>query len=191
MDVQTRVGMPIDEFIRENDKAPFELVNGERIPIVPTGAIHGFVISSLLEALFGWVSIHRIGKIFTETTFIRLDVSNWVKGSRIPDIAFYTQSRLDEYLASMPDWEDKPLVLIPDLCVEVVSKTDNYEDVDDKVVEYLRIGVRLVWVVKPRSQEIAVYSAEPTKWLTITDTLTGGDVLPDFSIPVADLFPKT
>ncbi len=32
MDVQTRVGMPMDEFIREYDKAPFELVRGRIIP---------------------------------------------------------------------------------------------------------------------------------------------------------------
>ena len=35
MAVQTEIGMPLDEFIRQYDEAPFELVNGERIPLMP------------------------------------------------------------------------------------------------------------------------------------------------------------
>ena len=52
MDVQTRIGMPMDEFIRQYDEAPFELVDGERIPLVPPVAEHGEVIRLLLRALF-------------------------------------------------------------------------------------------------------------------------------------------
>ncbi|MBN8640151.1 MAG: Uma2 family endonuclease [Anaerolineae bacterium] len=190
MDVQTRIGMPLDEFIREYDKAPFELVNGERIPVVPTGAIHTYIIKKLLQALFAYEEATQAGQTFPESVFIRFDVPNWVKGSRVPDISFYTQSRWDEYLSSMPDWEDKPFVLIPDLCVEVVSKTDNYDDVDDKVAEYLAIGVQMVWVIKPRTRTITVHVADRVLRLTASDLLTGGDVLPSFSVPVADVFPK-
>lgn len=191
MDVQTRAGMPLDEFIRQYDLAPFELVDGERIHIVPPVAIHVYVISRLLKLLFAWAQQHDAGEVFTESTFVQTDVSNWVKGSRVPDIAFYARRRWDEYLASTPDWDEKPIALIPDLCVEVVSKTDNYEDVDDKVAEYLRLGVRLVWVIKPRNRSITVYGAGWVERLSADDTLAGKDVLPGFAASVGGIFPSS
>ena len=192
MAVQTRLGMPLDEFIREYDKSPFELVNGERIPIVPPVAIHIYIIKRLLTALFAYEQSTQQGQTFTDSTFVQFDTPNWVKGSRVPDIAFYSQARWDEYIAAMPDWTEKPFAFVPDLCVEVISKNDNYEDVDAKVDEYLERGVRLVWVINPRTRTIMVYTAgsDHLRRLTAQDTLTGGDVLPDFSVPIADLFPK-
>jgi len=41
----------------------------------------------------------------------------------------------------------------------------------------------------PHRQQVHVYcSRAEVEILTAEDTLTGGDVLPDFSVPVADLF---
>ena len=64
----------------------------------------------------------------------------------------------------MTDWQFKPFVIVPDLCVEIVSANDNYQDVDAKVDRYLSDGVKLVWVM--RNQSVAVFSRL---------TLTGGD----------------
>lgn len=37
MDTTTRIGMPLDEFIRVSDtEGRFELLDGERIPVTPT-----------------------------------------------------------------------------------------------------------------------------------------------------------
>ena len=78
----------------------------------------------------------------------------------------------------------------PALCVEVISPTDKLEEVDDKVFEYLSSGVKLVWVVRPRSERIDVYtSSDSVRILNRKDVLTGGDVLPGFELPLAELFP--
>jgi hypothetical protein len=45
---KTRVGMPLDEFLELNHEQPFELIDGERIPLMPTVAAH----SATLHALF-------------------------------------------------------------------------------------------------------------------------------------------
>jgi Uma2 family endonuclease len=56
-------------------------------------------------------------------------------------------------------------------------------------MEYLDAGVRLVWLVEPRRQIVTVYSADRTaRVLTMGDVLEGGDVLPGFALPLADLF---
>ncbi len=188
MSTQTRIGMPMDEFIRQYEAAPFELVNGERIPLVPPVAEHGEIIRLLIRALFGYESLNPNIIVYTEMPFVLEESANWVKGSRVPDLMMYDKTRLDDYRMQTPDWKDKPFVLIPDLCVEVISASDTYVDVEDKVTEYLKDGVRLIWVFNPRSKTVTVHTPEKTANLKQNDTLTGGDVLPGFSVSVADLF---
>jgi Uma2 family endonuclease len=191
MSVQERIGMPLEEFIRLYDEAPFELVNGERILLVPTVAIHSEVIRLLHELLIAYRFIHKNIIIYIETVFAKTDSPNWVKGSRVPDIMIYSTDRLEAYKAETPDWKDKPYLLRPDLCVEVISQNDKYPEVEAKVIEYLADGVRLVWVINPHAKSVTIYTtgSEQITRLTAGHTLTGGDVLPDFSVPVNDIFP--
>lgn len=78
----------------------------------------------------------------------------------------------------------------PDAVAEVLSPTDEICDVDIKVDEYLRAGVRLVWLVNPDTRTVQVYrpSGEGTR-LHAGDTLSGEDVLPGFACGVGELFP--
>ena len=47
----------------------------------------------------------------------------------------------------------------------------------------------MVWVVDPETRTVAVYhSLQEITILTVAETLTGGDVLPGFSVPVAEVF---
>lgn len=187
---KTRIGMPLDEFIVEFERAPFELIDGERIALVPPVAIHIYIISQLFEAFFGYRAHHPAGRFFTESTFVLLDISNWVAGSRVPDIAFYAAARWDDYLARTPDWQGKPFVLVPDLCVEVVSKNDLFDEVQRKAALYLDDGVREVWVVSPEDRSVFVYMAgsKIIARLTADDALTSA-LLPEFSLAVNALFP--
>jgi Uma2 family endonuclease len=77
----------------------------------------------------------------------------------------------------------------PDLAVEVVSPNDLYYEVEEKVEEYLRAGVALVWVVNPPTGSVRVHRADGTVTdLGEDDELTGEDVLPGFHCQVKDLF---
>ena len=44
------------------------------------------------------------------------------------------------------------------------------------------------WVIDPEKRSVAVYTAAGAEVLDAGDTLDGGDVVPGFSLPVADLF---
>gem|GEM_PF-3173402 len=46
----------------------------------------------------------------------------------------------------------------------------------------------MVWLLYPEKQSIEVLTPEDFSYLTANDTLTGGDLLPEFSVTVADLF---
>ena len=188
MSVQARIGMPLDEFIRSYDEAPFELIDGERIALVPPVAEHGEVIRLLVLALAFYSRINPNFIFYTEMPFILEDLSNWVKGSRVPDLMVYDRARFDAYQVQVPDWKAKPFVLIPDLCVEVISSGDSYIDVDAKVARYLEDGVRLIWVINPRLKSITVHTPTAISRLNEREMLDGGDVLPGFSLAVGTIF---
>ena len=81
--------------------------------------------------------------------------------------------------------------LAPDLAVEVVSPD---EDVFKKANEYIASGTRIVWAVY--AEDKTIYVIRPTgdgelhsQKFGVNDVLDGGDVLPDFKLPVRDIFP--
>jgi Uma2 family endonuclease len=57
------------------------------------------------------------------------------------------------------------------------------------VYEYLSAGVRQVWVISPEKQAVTIYKT-PTEVVVLEakDDLTGGDAVPGFRCPVAELF---
>ena len=106
------------------------------------------------------------------------------KQVRKPDISFIRFGRL-------PDDEvpDKSIEVAPDVAVEVISPTDIAEEVEKKLDEYLRAGVRLVWVVYLPTRNVWAYKPDGTaKLYRSSDTLSGEDVLPGLAVPVAELF---
>ena len=77
----------------------------------------------------------------------------------------------------------------PDLAIEVVSPSDVHARVVRKALDYLVAGTRLVWVLDPVSKTVTVYRSESDiETLTRETTLTGEDVVPGFTCPVAQLF---
>src|SRR5262249_270424 len=80
--------------------------------------------------------------------------------------------------------------VVPDLVVEVVSPNDLADEVNAKLIEWLDAGAQLVWIVYPLQQTVHAHWADGTVGrFRGADTLTGDPVLPDFRVPVADLFP--
>jgi len=193
MAVQTRIGMPMDEFIREFDRAPFELIDGERIVIMPPVYEHGAIWKSLFLPLSAYEQAHpEIIEVFSEQPFVLAYTSDWVSGSRVPDIMVYRTERIAAYRAQTPDFAHQPIALVPDLCIEIVSQNDNYLELEAKVDNYLADGVKLIWVVNPRNKTVTVYTqgSDQITRLRIDTTLSGGAVLPDFALPVKDIFPE-
>ena len=76
-----------------------------------------------------------------------------------------------------------------DLAVEVLSPGDRASELLEKVQDWLAAGCLAVWVVDPKTQTVTVYdNRQPVVRLHSTDTLSGGDLLPGFNVPVAELF---
>ncbi len=106
---------------------------------------------------------------------------------RLPDVCFISWDRFPG--RKRP--KEAILSVVPDLVVEVLSKSNSKKEMARKLRHYLEAGVRVVWYVDPRKGEVKVFTST-TAPLTLTkgDTLDGGDVLPGFALPVRDLFER-
>lgn len=183
--------MSIGDFIRRyDDEGPFEFIRGEIIPMSPTKMRHNRIAATLIALLNQIVWNNKLGYVFAEAPFVLEDKTNWVKGSRVPDVMFVSADRLATYEESTPDWEDKPLVLVPDLAVEIVSPTDSYQDISRKIEVYLEDGVKLAWVIDPKMQIIDVYTQGSNQFtrLKSNNTLTAEGIIEGLAIPIADIF---
>ncbi len=103
---------------------------------------------------------------------------------RTPDVAFIDKSSIPE--GDFPDgYGEGP----PDLAVEVISPSDTYTKVADKVDEWLEAGCSMVWVLNPRRRTVEVYRPpDNLVVLTAGDVLDGKDVVEGFQCRVAELF---
>ncbi|NWG15561.1 MAG: Uma2 family endonuclease [Chloroflexi bacterium] len=181
--------MTVAEFVRLYDaEGPFEIINGEIVKVSPTVAGHGDKAKTLYDAILIFDPQKTRVAAYFDSPFVLLESSDWVRGSRVPDIMVFHADRIARYKAENPDWEDKPFALVPDLVVEVISTHDNYTDVDAKVERYLDDGVQVVWVVDPRRKTIKVQRQGTYRTLHVGDTLTGDEVIPGFELTLQAIF---
>jgi Uma2 family endonuclease len=141
---------------------------------------HGRVITKLSRYIDVYVEGKQLGSTLSGTAFV-FDVLR--NTARVPDVAFVAEERLVniDFNGAFPG--------VPDLAIEVISPSDIWSEVVDKVSYYLQREVRLVWVVDPFDKNVYVYRAgQPKKTLLLHDTLSGEDVIPGFEVAVSKLF---
>ena len=183
---QTRPGMSLDDFLQRADNERFEILDGEIVEMAPVKFGHSETGKFIYDALRDYLKENPVGEVFAETVFVLEDTPQWVKGSRVPDVMFIEGERLREYKATTEDYREKPLVLVPDFVVEIISPTDKYVRVEQKITLYLEDGVRLIWIVDPENQTVKVYEgSSQVESFQPGDTLSGHDVLPGFTLSVA------
>ena len=165
-----------------DDGFRYELVRGDLRRMSPAGHKHGRIAMKVATRLDNHVTANQLGAVYAaETGFL---ISSDPDTVRAPDVAFVSQQRLDETGDIDGYWPGAP-----DLVVEVISPTDTYTEVDEKVLEWLAAGARLVIVVNPRKHSATVYrSLSAIAVLTENDMLDGGDVVLGWSMPVKDIF---
>jgi Uma2 family endonuclease len=161
-----------------DDGQKYELVDGA-IRVSPGGARHGAISIKLGARLLAFVEAGRLGYVLDSSTGFRLPGGN----VRSPDVSVVVAGRFPKDVPP-EDFGN----LAPDLAIEVLSSGDRPRHVLDKVGEYLEAGVRLVWVIDPRSAKAVVYrSLSDVRELGPGDDLNGADVLPGFRCRLGDV----
>ena len=179
--METAKRYTVAEIERLSEDEAFELLDGEPLPMSPTDFLHGDTTLECAGRLRAVVKRDRLGLVVTEAGFY---LPTRLESLLAPDVAFVRRERVPP-----PSQWIGFQHLAPDLAVEVVSPSDTANEINDKTQTYLEAGVRLVWVIYPRRRLVTVFTPDGiARILRHQDVLDGGDVIPGFSMAVADLF---
>lgn len=175
MTAQDLLQMPRDGF-------RYELVKGELKKMSPAGQKHGRIAARFTWRLAQHVETHRLGAVYSaETGFLLSSDPDTV---RAPDAAFVARERIEETGDVEGYWPGAP-----DLAVEVISPGDTYAEVEEKTVQWIQAGARMVIVINPRNRTVAVYrSLNEISILEEDAILDAGEVVPGWKITVKELF---
>ena len=136
-----------------------------------------------------YLPIVLISSVFDHTSSPRQDSSTAFKmrtgNKRSPDLAFISKERLPGLKRLPKGFFDGA----PDLAVEIISPNNTFEEIHNKLVEYFENGTRLAWVILPDEECVLVYcKPKPSQLLQLEDSLDGEDVIPNFNLPLIELF---
>jgi Uma2 family endonuclease len=165
------------------DSGHYELIDGglkER----NVSVLSSLVASRIIRELGNHAETNRLGSVLPPDCGFRC--FPWKpRRVRRADVSFIRADRMNDAVLSAGDCP-----IPPDLAVEVISPNDSAADLNLKVEEYLRAGVKLVWVVDPEIRTVDIFRSDgTTQRLRESDTLSGEDVVAGFECPVAALFP--
>ena len=175
-----------DEFanMRLEEGYVHELVRGVVVREGERGGpapIHGRLQAELAYLLLEWMkSRGERGAVFTHTGYVLEGNPDTV---RLPDVSYVSERRMPDAAYGGRLWR-----MGPDLAIEVISPSNTWTEIQQKVDEYLVAGTMAVWVVDPPTRTVTMYrpGAEARR-LDVAADLTD-EVIPGFRVPLAKLF---
>ncbi len=158
----------------ENADKDFELIDGEIIEMAPARTSTSRIPLQIVGAVYMFCRSRGI-PCYMSGADGAYDVQGHVL---VPDFAYKPTPMSDDY----------PDPVAPLWAVEVISPTDKAPDIRRKRQIYLQAGI-LLWEIYPDARSVDVYAPnQPVRAFGIDDTLDAGSVLPEFTLPVRDLF---
>lgn len=160
---------------RASSLGSVELIDGEVVPMPPTGFEHGFLemeLGSLLRAHVrrvghGVVVVDEVGYRLSQHTVRAADVALHLE--RPPAAAGFATA-------------------VPDLVAEIVSQSDTWPALERKALEWLAAGVREVWLVEPQTRTVSLRQSGGRAHVFQGQAAVVSEVLPDLSLRPSDLF---
>jgi Uma2 family endonuclease len=160
----------------------YELVDGTLVEKV-MGHPESFLAAELCRWIGNLVAELDLGYCTTADDLVRV-LPGLVRG---PDLTFVSWKTRPE--RTIPD--EQISTQVPDLAVEILSPGNTRKEMRIKLKEYFLGGVKLVWIIDPKTRTAEAYTAPDAKTDIPADgTLDGGDVLPGFRLPLTQLFAR-
>jgi Uma2 family endonuclease len=170
-----------EDLLALGDRDPCELIDGRILPMAPTSDEHGGIELAIGSELRTFVRRGNLGRVMVGEVgiIIRRDPDR-VRGA---DVVFVSRR------TSGGPVRGSFLETAPELVVEIVSPTDTWAGLRQKIDDYFSIGVERVWIVEPDRRIISVFRSptESTR-LGTEDTLRGEGALLGFEMPVRAVF---
>ncbi len=173
----------LQQLCRENPELKFEIDGkGRLIVMSPTGSETGRLNGNLFAQVWNWNRQTKLGEVFDSSTGFRLSSG----AIRSPDVSWIALERWN----SLSEGQKRGFAPIdPDLVIELISPTDNLEDLQQKMSEYISCGVKLGWLINPDAKEVEIYRVGQNKQvINNPSSLSGEELLPGLTVDLADIF---
>jgi Uma2 family endonuclease len=163
-------------YSNRKDAFKYELVNGKVEKTFRTmNREQYYIVRNLLRHFTQTAAYKNGAELAVET-----DMETIPKQIRRPDISFCTEEQILTGNYSLSEF-----------AIEIISPTDNFNRVFDKVVEYFEAGMKVLWHIIPEQKAVHVfYSPDLMTVCTGEKEVSAAPVMPDFKMKVSDIFKK-
>jgi Uma2 family endonuclease len=167
--------------VHDHENRLCELVDGVLVEKA-MGSIESLLASALAREIGNFIEDADLGVVLGADAMLRLAPGL----VRMPDVSFVSWDKIPG--GEFP--EDPIAGLVPDLAVEVLSAGNTKRELERKVREYFAAGVRLVWLIDPKSRIAEVDTSPDSRRLRSAQKLDGAPVLPGFELPLRQFFAR-
>jgi Uma2 family endonuclease len=158
----------------------YELIDGVLVEKA-MGYLESLIAAKVIHCLMTFLERHDLGIVLGEAGTLKISPHQ----VRAPDVCFLAWERFPNR-----QFPAEPIpALVPDLAIEVLSEGNTEGEMQRKLHDYFAAGVRLVWYIDPRNRSAKSYTVEDARIeVSEAESLSGGEVLPGFVLPLKDLF---
>ncbi|MEH2402149.1 Uma2 family endonuclease [Nostoc sp.] len=183
--LKLKIDLTDDQFFQmcqQNRDYRFErTASGELLIMPPTGSDTGNRNFDMVVELGIWNKQTKLGKGFDSSTGFTLPNG----AERSPDASWV---KIERWNALTPEQQEKFAPICPDFVVELRSRTDFLQELQDKMQEYIENGAQLGWLIDRKNKRVEIY--RPGKDVEILDnpiSLSGENVLPEFVLDLQQI----
>ena len=185
-DLAERRRLTYEDFLLfpEDDGLRHELIDGEHYVTPCPNTRHQAILGSLHLIIGSWLEAHSIGRVFFapfDVVFSNFDVVE-------PDLLYMSHARAADALT--------PLNVrgVPEIVVEIASKSTRKRDDTIKRQLYERMGVEEYWTIDPDTERVRVYRRSGAAFDLLrplsraADDILTTPLLPGLQLPLSRLF---
>lgn len=180
------VGLTDEQFeklCQDNPDLRIELTSkGELIIMPPTGMKTGWRNSKITGRLLEWTEKDGSGLSFDSSTLFTLPDGS----KRSPDASWIRRERVEKL---SQEEQAGFAAIVPDFVIELRSPSDRWPVLEEKMLDYMRNGVQLAWLIDPTSKRVYIYRpSQPVETLDNPETVSAQPELVGFTFNVQEIW---
>ncbi|MEO0012835.1 MAG: hypothetical protein RLZZ535_1224 [Cyanobacteriota bacterium] len=170
-----------DSLCLDNPDLRLELTKDQELIVMsPTGGESGEKNICLSGQVWYWNRQTKLGRVFDSST--GYDFTAIGGGKLSPDVSWIEKSRLEsiDITGFIP--------VVPDFVIELRSATDRLTTLQNKMLEYQRLGVKLALLINPQDRQVEVYRLD--RDAEVFDSPTAIDcqpLMPGFNLDLTEI----
>lgn len=166
----------------------YDIVNGVRIIMPGATWDHQTIVLNLADMLRQYARTTGAGKTNVAPFDVLIRRTPKLQ-TRQPDVLFVSSARLAQ-VGGRP--VKGPLEAAPELVIEIISDSETQRILEDKIADYISIGVDECWVVRPDAGTVEVLALTPDGARSVAMVGEGqavaSGVFAGLAVAVADVF---